>query len=125
MRCALSGLLFVVACGRMGVTSTGDGASATCESELDHAIDKTCSAVSDCVLVSHWAGCCDDVMIAIRASTSASFPAAEAAFVACRDLNACPAAFCGPARAEDGLVPGPAQSIVATCSAGRCTSVVH
>jgi hypothetical protein len=62
-------------------------------------------------------------MIAVHAGTEGGYPAVETAYQACL---ACPPLGCQHADlAEDGNPAGAGQTIVATCVANRCTSVVQ
>ena len=112
----------VAACGDRGPPASDAPDPAVCAAELEAALDRQCTAPADCVLVSH-DDCCGIVRYAVRAGTEAGFPAAEAAYQACRS---CPPLGCSHAdQAEDGRVPSGGQAIVPTCVAKRCTSVVQ
>ena len=86
------------------------------------ALDRTCNTPSDCVLVDHQ-DCCGTVRVGVHAGSEASAHSAEAMYAACFDCGARGCAH--PDQAETGATPSMGQSIVATCSANRCTSVVQ
>lgn len=95
---------------------------APCEAAYQQALDRTCTVPSDCALVDH-EDCCGTVKVGVRAATSADAVAAEATYRACFD---CGARGCAHADlAEDGMTATPPMTIVATCVANRCTSVVQ
>lgn len=120
MRRAL--LAVLCACGDGSATPDAKTDPAVCKSNLEAAIDRSCSTPSDCTLVAS-ADCCGTIYLAVRTGTQATFPALEATYEACL---ACPPLGCQHAdQAEDGSVPQAGQSIVATCTAGRCASVVQ
>jgi len=97
------------------------GDPAVCKAGLEASIDRSCDVPGDCVLVAS-ADCCGVVMLGIKAGTEAGFPAVESTYETCL---ACPPLGCNHAdQAEDGSTPGIGQSIVATCEANRCKSVV-
>lgn len=95
---------------------------APCEAAYQQALDRACSAPSDCTLVEH-DDCCGTVWTGVRAASKPAAVSAEATYGACFD---CGARGCAHADlAETGMTAGPNQSIVATCVANRCTSVVQ
>ena len=95
---------------------------AVCKANLEAAIDRTCAVPADCVLVDS-ADCCGVVKLGVKSGTQVQFPPVESQYVACL---ACGPRGCQHAdQAEDGSVPSAGQSIVATCTAGRCTSIVQ
>jgi hypothetical protein len=104
------------------MSTDGPGDPATCKAALESMLDRTCTAPADCVLVES-EDCCGPVELAVRAGTQAGFPSAEQQFQACL---ACPPAGCNhPPFSEDGAVARPGQTIVATCVASRCKSIVQ
>lgn len=95
---------------------------APCEAAYQQALDRACSAPSDCTLVEH-DDCCGTVWVGVRVASKPAALAAEATYGACFD---CGARGCAHADlTETGMTAGPGQSIVATCNANRCTSIVQ
>jgi hypothetical protein len=93
-----------------------------CEAAYQATLDRSCTVPADCALVSH-NDCCGTVRIGVHAGTEAAATSAEATYAACFD---CGARGCNHADiAEDGEAPQGSQTIVATCVANRCTSVVQ
>jgi hypothetical protein len=114
--------LTAAACGSSTAVLDASTGSAACKANLEAAINQTCTVPSDCVLVAS-ADCCGTIDLAVKSGTEAAFPSVEATYSACL---ACPPSGCLHAdEAEDGSAPGSGQSIVATCVASRCTSVVQ
>lgn len=98
------------------------GNQITCEASFQTALDRTCSVAADCGLVSH-DDCCGTVRLGVRAGTEAAATLAEATYRAC---FSCGARGCDHAElAEDGNVANAGRSIVATCTMGRCKSIVQ
>ncbi len=115
-------LAFVIGCSGGHRATDASMDRAPCEATYQAALDRTCNVPTDCVLVDH-DDCCGTVRIGVRAGTEATAQAAEATYAACFD---CGARGCAHAdMAETGAVPQQGQSIVATCVADRCTSVVQ
>lgn len=95
---------------------------AVCKANLEAALDRSCSAPSDCVLVES-ADCYGPIMLAVHAGTESGFSALEQQYVTCL---ACPPLGCAhQTQAENGATPAANQAIVADCVASRCTSVVR
>jgi len=118
----LPSLLMVVACGGGGSSPPDAPRAAACTAELEAALDRSCAAPAECVLVGH-GDCCGTVLLGIRGGTELAFPAIETTFQTCR---ACPPSGCAHADlAEDGSTAGSGQAIVADCIAMRCASVVR
>src|SRR5262252_6632316 len=115
MRWALA-LIVVVGCGSNDTPET----PAQCEADYLRTIDKSCTVPADCVLVDH-DDCCGVIKVAVHAGGEATAIEAEMTYETCR---ACPPLGCMHAdEAEDQMAPGPGQSIVAACTANRCSSV--
>lgn len=116
-------LVTVLGCGSRGqATIDAKTEPEVCKAERDADLDRTCSVPADCVLVES-EDCCGPVMIAVKAGTESGFPTVESAFDACL---ACPPLGCAhQPLAEDGTAPLSGQTIVATCAANRCTSIVQ
>jgi len=123
MRALALGWIYVLACG--GSSENPRDASmdrAPCEAAYQMALDRSCSVPADCALVSH-EDCCGTVRLGVRTGTETAASTAESTYAACFD---CGARGCQHAdQAEDGSTPGNGQTIVATCVANRCTSVVQ
>jgi hypothetical protein len=124
----LAMMVAVAACGhgQMPVDDTADdapGDQGVCTMQFEEAIDRTCGAPADCVLVRHQQDCCGDTLVGVRAGTEGMFPPVETMYESCL---ACPPVGCAHADfAEDGAIAGTGQSIVPDCVANRCTSVVR
>ena len=121
-------MLFVIALVGCGGVHAGSGdpdaasEPAVCKANLEAAIDRTCTQTSDCVLVAS-SDCCGTVMLAVKQGTQTAFASAETTYEACL---ACGGRGCYHADlAEGGMVPQGGQSIVATCEANRCKSIVQ
>lgn len=123
MRGALLVAVLLAACGGSSATSIDAKTDpAVCKANREAAIDRSCTTAADCVVVAS-ADCCGTIDIAVHAGTQSTYPAVEQTYEACL---ACPPLGCQHAdQAEDGTTPQQGQSIVATCTAGRCTSVVQ
>jgi len=122
MRGALLAML-LAACGGSSTNNVDAKTDpAVCKANREAAIDRSCTTSADCVLVAS-ADCCGAIDIAVHAGTQSAYPAVEQTYEACL---ACPPLGCQHAdQAEDGTTPQQGQSIVATCTAGRCTTVVQ
>jgi hypothetical protein len=117
MRCAFALIVFV-ACGSNDTPET----PAECEADYLRTIDKSCVVPADCVLVDH-DDCCGTIKVAVHSGGEAAAHDAEMAYQAC---VACPPTGCFHAdEAEDQMSPGSGQSIVAVCTANRCSSIVN
>jgi hypothetical protein len=118
-------LVFAVACSSHHHAASVDapGDPVMCKTDLEEQLDRSCVSDGDCVLVES-ADCCGPIMLGVRAGTEAAFPAKEQAFEACL---ACPPLGCAHAPEDETGQPsfGSDTSIVAICSAGRCTSRVQ
>jgi hypothetical protein len=103
------------------VTPDGPGDPIACKAERDASLDRHCQVPADCVLVES-EDCCGPIDLAVAVGTEGGFPAVETRFDACL---ACPPLGCAhQTEAEDGTPMG-GGTIVATCIANRCTSVVQ
>jgi len=116
-------LVFVwSACGDSHPAPDAPVDDAVCKANLESALDRSCTAPTDCVLVES-ADCCGPIMLGIRAGTESAFPALEQTYVACL---ACPPLGCAhQTLAENGMAPQSGQAIVADCVASSCVSVVR
>jgi len=111
-------LVVVIACGGNDTSET----PAECEADYLRTIDKSCAVPADCVLVDH-DDCCGTLKVAVHAGGEAAAHDAEMTYQAC---VACPPTGCFHAdEAEDQTSPGAGQSIVAVCTANRCSSIVN
>ena len=114
--------LFAACNGSHAATVDAKTDPAVCKANREAAIDRSCTTATDCVLVDS-ADCCGTIKIAVHAGTQSGYPAVEQTYETCL---ACPPLGCQHAdQAEDGTTPQQGQSIVATCTAGRCTSIVQ
>ena len=119
MRVALI-LVALVACGDSKAAPDAD--ALTCKALLETHIERACTSPGDCVLVDS-EDCCGVIKLGVNASAAASFPIVEAAFDSCLG---CPPLGCAHQdEAEDGTSPHTGQTIVATCIASRCQSIVQ
>ena len=110
-------VFLVAACGGDPKTET----PAECQADYLRTIDKSCTVPADCALVTH-GDCCGAIMVAVRASDAATAEDAETTYQACL---ACPPTGCfHETLSEDNMSPGVGQSIVAACTANRCSSTV-
>ncbi len=120
-------LVVLAGCTAMtGRTPAPDAAETllACEADFDASVVKTCTVVTDCVLLAH-ADCCGEIEIGIAATDNSAAQAAETRFDACVEAS-CGARGCSAeTAAEDGKVPDEGQTIVATCIAGQCGSTVQ
>jgi hypothetical protein len=115
-------LVACTACSNHLAGIDGAGDPTLCKAQLETMLDRACAMPTDCVLVES-EDCCGPVELGIRAGTEGSFPTAEHQFEACL---ACPPLGCNHAPlSEDGRAPSGGQTIVATCFANRCRSVVQ
>jgi hypothetical protein len=117
-------LWLVLACGCSSSHTAAIDAhadQATCLADREAAIDRTCTVPGDCVLVTS-ADCCGPIDLAVKVGTEGGFPAVESAYETCL---ACPPLGCAHQTEAENGSPAGAGTIVATCMAGRCTSVVQ
>lgn len=108
--------------GASNTQTDGGGNQVVCEAAYQAALSRSCSVPADCALVNH-NDCCGTVKVGVRTDTQAAATRAEATYQACFE---CGARGCFHADfSEEGKTPGAGQSLIATCIAGRCTSVVQ
>jgi hypothetical protein len=117
------GCVWLLACGTSSeMPRDASMDRAPCEAAYQTSLDRSCSVPADCVLVDH-EDCCGTVKVGVHAGTETAATTAESTYGACFD---CGARGCQHAdQAEDGSTASGAQTIVATCVANRCTSVVQ
>jgi hypothetical protein len=90
MRAAPLLVLALVGCGDSHLAPDAPVDDAVCKANLESALDRSCTAPTDCVLVES-ADCCGPIMLGIRAGTESGFPALEHTYETCL---ACPPLGC-------------------------------
>jgi len=114
-------LCFVAILASCGGNDQTKETAAECQADYLRTIDKSCVVPADCVLVDH-SDCCGTIKVAVRAGSEAAAVDAERTY---GDCVACPPTGCFHADlTEDMQSPGAGQTIVAVCTANRCSSTL-